>query len=70
MALMIIVVEVCISMFGLVQEIADLEGVFGRFLKERGDIEKEYAKALRKGETKCLLFKIYKYGWKEMHFIV
>jgi len=30
------------------KEIADLEAVFGRFLKDRGEIEKEYAKALRK----------------------
>jgi len=30
------------------KETQELEGVYGKFLKERGDIEKEYAKSLRK----------------------
>ena len=29
-------------------DLEDISGVFGKFIKERGEIEKEYAKSLRK----------------------
>ena len=40
----------CVELaFGQVaEETEDVCGVYGKFIKERGEVEKEYAKALRK----------------------